>query len=209
MSSQFQNLKNFIRHARHANDPPAQQQQQQQQQQRHAFTDPPPVVHDHTPKQRHDHSTAAGNNKNVAAKAAGQAAQVQGQCQHMEDVVSTGIAGTGVKSTQKNIDSESLARIIAEEKTARERLPMYPGLDRWALLAKMGDGAFSNVYKARDTHGIYGEVAIKVVRKYELNASQVCINPCASLCRFFACFLWVFCNVLCMGTLLTSAGFLC
>ncbi|RPA89750.1 Pkinase-domain-containing protein [Choiromyces venosus 120613-1] len=36
----------------------------------------------------------------------------------------------------------------------------------------MGDGAFSNVYRARDTHGQYGEVAIKVVRKYELNASQ-------------------------------------
>lgn len=101
--------------------------------------------------------------------------------------MSTGIAGTGVKNTQKNIDPESLARIIAEEKAARERLPMYPGLDRWALLAKMGDGAFSNVYKARDTHGIYGEVAIKVVRKYELNASQVCINPCVFFCRFF-CF---------------------
>lgn len=37
----------------------------------------------------------------------------------------------------------------------------------------MGDGAFSNVYRARDTTGQQGEVAIKVVRKYEMNSMQV------------------------------------
>lgn len=37
----------------------------------------------------------------------------------------------------------------------------------------MGDGAFSNVYRARDTTGDRGEVAIKVVRKYEMNSMQV------------------------------------
>lgn len=42
------------------------------------------------------------------------------------------------------------------------------------LLEKMGDGAFSNVYRARDTEGQYGQVAIKVVRKYEMNNMQVC-----------------------------------
>ncbi|KAG0633654.1 kinase-like domain-containing protein [Tuber brumale] len=36
----------------------------------------------------------------------------------------------------------------------------------------MGDGAFSNVYRAMDIQGECGEVAIKVVRKYELGASQ-------------------------------------
>ncbi|RPB14909.1 Pkinase-domain-containing protein [Morchella conica CCBAS932] len=36
----------------------------------------------------------------------------------------------------------------------------------------MGDGAFSNVYRARDSTGEYDQVAIKVVRKYELNAAQ-------------------------------------
>lgn len=39
----------------------------------------------------------------------------------------------------------------------------------------MGDGAFSNVYRARDTTGEQGEVAIKVVRKYEMNSMQVSI----------------------------------
>ncbi|KAF2010585.1 hypothetical protein BU24DRAFT_427703 [Aaosphaeria arxii CBS 175.79] len=39
----------------------------------------------------------------------------------------------------------------------------------------MGDGAFSNVYRAKDNTGQWGEVAIKVVRKFEMNSSQVCI----------------------------------
>ncbi|KAJ8121242.1 hypothetical protein O1611_g10151 [Lasiodiplodia mahajangana] len=36
----------------------------------------------------------------------------------------------------------------------------------------MGDGAFSNVYRARDRQGDAGEVAIKVVRKFEMNNMQ-------------------------------------
>lgn len=53
-------------------------------------------------------------------------------------------------------------------------MPTYPGLERWQLLDKMGDGAFSNVYRARDTTGQFGEAAIKVVRKFEMNSKQVC-----------------------------------
>jgi hypothetical protein len=52
-------------------------------------------------------------------------------------------------------------------------LPRYPGLERYILIEKMGDGAFSNVYKARDTQ-THDEVAIKVVRKFEMNSNQVC-----------------------------------
>jgi hypothetical protein len=37
----------------------------------------------------------------------------------------------------------------------------------------MGDGAFSNVYRARDREGTAGQVAIKVVRKFEMNSMQV------------------------------------
>lgn len=50
----------------------------------------------------------------------------------------------------------------------------------------MGDGAFSNVYRARDLQGDYGEVAIKVVRKYEMNNMQVSVNPGSS----FICDAW-------------------
>jgi hypothetical protein len=64
-------------------------------------------------------------------------------------------------------------RIVAEEREASEKMPYYEGLsERFQLIKKMGDGAFSNVYKARDRQ-TGQKVAIKVVRKYELNSNQV------------------------------------
>jgi len=72
----------------------------------------------------------------------------------------------------KKVNDDILARIVAEEKENKGKLPSYPGLQRYKLLEKMGDGAFSNVYRALDLEGNQGEVAIKVVRKYELNSSQ-------------------------------------
>lgn len=80
----------------------------------------------------------------------------------------------------KKVDQEDLARIVAEENESKGRLPRYPGLERWQLIEKMGDGAFSNVYKARDLEGQAGEVAIKVVRKFEMNSSQVSIGTTES-----------------------------
>ena len=77
------------------------------------------------------------------------------------------------ENKNKKVDQEELARIVAEERESKGKLPRYPGLERWQLVEKMGDGAFSNVYKARDLDGIVGEVAIKVVRKFEMNSSQV------------------------------------
>ncbi|KAJ3515149.1 hypothetical protein NM208_g15000 [Fusarium decemcellulare] len=74
--------------------------------------------------------------------------------------------------SKKRIDDEKLAKLIAEENASKSKFPRYPGLERWELVDKMGDGAFSNVYRARDTTGERGEVAIKVVRKYEMNSMQ-------------------------------------
>ena len=65
-----------------------------------------------------------------------------------------------------------LQQIINEEREQKGKLPKYPGLERYNLMEKMGDGAFSNVYRAKDTQQP-GEVAIKVVRKFEMNANQV------------------------------------
>ncbi len=66
-----------------------------------------------------------------------------------------------------------IEQIVAEERRSRSTMPKYPGLERWILIEKMGDGAFSNVYRARDSTGGTGEVAIKVVRKFEMNSKQV------------------------------------
>lgn len=52
----------------------------------------------------------------------------------------------------------------------------YPGLDRWVLGDKIGDGAFSSVFRARDKTGELGEadeVAIKIIRKHEMTKNQV------------------------------------
>ncbi|KAL4925548.1 kinase-like domain-containing protein [Aspergillus undulatus] len=72
----------------------------------------------------------------------------------------------------KRAREAELEQIIAEEKSSRSKMPKYPGLERFILVEKMGDGAFSNVYRAKDTTGEYGEVAIKVVRKFEMNSIQ-------------------------------------
>lgn len=91
----------------------------------------------------------------------------------------TGKRGNDQAASQKPSETQlrsdhaiEIERLVAEEKENRSKMPKYPGLDRWTLLEKMGDGAFSRVYRAKDSTSQYGEVAIKVVRKLETN-SQV------------------------------------
>lgn len=61
--------------------------------------------------------------------------------------------------------------LVNEEKESRNKMPSYSGLEHYRLLEKMGDGAFSNVYEAISI-STGQKIAVKVVRKYELNASQ-------------------------------------
>ncbi len=184
--STIQNLKNFIRHGKQARnthgDPTtnvspvnAHQQRYQPppppQNHHHAISDP--AIRDHKPlQQAHvpggDYSAANVDNRNVAAQAGGVAAKAVGDKQKMQE-------------RTKDLDPSVIERIVAEERESKGKLPKYPGLERWTLLEKMGDGAFSNVYRAKDSTGqSSGEVAIKVVRKFEMNSSQV---GCPSLVR--------------------------
>ncbi|KAH0551434.1 hypothetical protein GP486_007351 [Trichoglossum hirsutum] len=174
--SAIQNLKNFIRHGKQARatNPPhgdpttiispvhAHPQQRQVQPEEHHVINEPYV----DPKAQHDGTLPVGDypvtnvdNRNVAAQAGGNATRVVGDGQRLDKAA-------------KNYDNAVLERIVAEEREIKGKLPKYPGLERWVLLEKMGDGAFSNVYRARDGTGELGEVAIKVVRKYEMNSSQ-------------------------------------
>ena len=106
------------------------------------------------------YSVQPGNIQNRVAQADGVAAH------HAE-------ANQSLESGSKSRKAEELAKLVAEENESRSKFPKYPGLERWELIEKMGDGAFSNVYRARDTTGDAGEVAIKVVRKFEMNNMQV------------------------------------
>lgn len=191
--STIQNLKNFIRHGKQARDaksPPdqatvsnvhAQQQRYNQyggavpnvQQQHNQYALSDPNVYEHKPMQanadKQGFSAAAVDNRNQAAKAghaAGAAADAQQKAQQKAQAQGAGKDG--------KVDPDVLERIVAEERESKGKLPRYPGLERYTLIEKMGDGAFSNVYRAKDNNGIFDEVAIKVVRKFEMNSTQVC-----------------------------------
>ncbi|KAL1923717.1 uncharacterized protein VTP21DRAFT_8697 [Calcarisporiella thermophila] len=68
-------------------------------------------------------------------------------------------------------DSLLAAKITADRNESYASSMHYPGLESFKLLEKMGEGAFSKVYKAIDKENKQ-KLAIKVVRKYELNAHQ-------------------------------------
>ncbi|KAI9821071.1 MAG: MAPK-activated protein kinase Srk1 [Pycnora praestabilis] len=187
--STIQNLKNFIRHGKQAKasdaphgDPttnisPIHAQQQRYNNNKNVSPPPPNhyaisdpnVMTNHNqlqgaPLPGGDYSLAGGDNRNIAAQAGGAAARAAGDNQKM------GAGGTTER--KKDYDPSVIERIVAEERESKGKLPKYPGLERWTLLEKMGDGAFSNVYRAKDNTGQFAEVAIKVVRKFEMNSNQ-------------------------------------
>lgn len=182
--STIQNLKNFIRHGKQARqahgDPTTSTSPVHAQQQRYAPPPPEaqyaisdPNILDHKPLQQGhvhggDFSAANVDNRNVAAKAGAAAAKAAGDKQKMD--------GGGSIERGKETDPSVIERIVAEERESQGKLPKYPGLERWTLREKMGDGAFSNVYRAREANGQGPEVAIKVVRKFEMNSTQVCFT---------------------------------
>ncbi|KAF4436084.1 CAMK/CAMK1/CAMK1-RCK protein kinase [Fusarium austroafricanum] len=141
--STIQQLKNFIRHGKQARAAPEEAPRKTEQQQ-------VPAV---------QHKTASDPNSNAHYSRA------QDPVNDYDDEYSR-------SKSKKRVDDEKLAKLIAEENASKSKFPRYPGLERWELVDKMGDGAFSNVYRARDTTGQQGEVAIKVVRKYEMNSMQ-------------------------------------
>ncbi|SGZ47243.1 CIC11C00000000810 [Sungouiella intermedia] len=62
-------------------------------------------------------------------------------------------------------------KLVEEEKQNRNAEVKYPNLEKYQVLEKMGEGAFSVVYKAR--HLESGNlVAIKILRKYQMDNAQ-------------------------------------
>lgn len=77
---------------------------------------------------------------------------------------------TTVTSRREKYDVVS-RQLVEEERKQQARKPQYPGLDRFRLGEKMGDGAFSVVYKATDVQ-TGQDVAIKIARKQDISPSQ-------------------------------------
>jgi hypothetical protein len=188
--STIQNFKNFLRHGKQARavnppphaDPTINVQNVNVHHQRYDQYGAPyqqlgisdPNVYDHKPLQagvqvKGDYSGAAVDNRNVAARAGDATARTAGDHQKKQAQ-----QATGARDRKADYDSNVIERIVTEERESRAKLPRYPGLERYTLMDKMGDGAFSNVYRAKDNAGQFDEVAIKVVRKFEMNNNQVC-----------------------------------
>ncbi|KAI0893677.1 CAMK/CAMK1 protein kinase [Annulohypoxylon nitens] len=176
--STIQQLKNFIRHGKQARvtnyDEPARKHeysaQHREAQQKAAMghvSEPGNIAGN--PKRNSipdTYSAQPGDiqNPNRVAQADAVAAH------HAE--ANQGVSGSHSSRSRSRVGDAHAAKIVQEENENRNKYPKYPGLERWELLEKMGDGAFSNVYRARDLKGDAGEVAIKVVRKFEMNNMQ-------------------------------------
>ncbi|PSR79980.1 Pkinase-domain-containing protein [Coniella lustricola] len=174
--STIQQLKNFIRHGKQArvanNGDDAQKKREQSPAQpvaapqKHMAQSDPGFAAPHVAAPQpipEAYSNAPGNGApNRAARADGVAANHVEEKQNLQ-------GGVDGKTKQRMDD---VSKLVAEENASRSKFPRYQGLERWELIEKMGDGAFSNVYRARDLEGHVGEVAIKVVRKFEMNSIQ-------------------------------------
>jgi len=189
--STIQNFKNFLRHgkqARVANSPHAEPTTNVQSVHAHyqrydqygapnqQFSVTDPSAYDYKPLQagtqvQGDYSGAAVDNS-IAAAIAG------------DHRVKQAHQAVGVKDRKADLDPSVIERIVTEERVNKTKMPRYRGLERYTLIEKMGDGAFSNVYRAKDNTEQFGEVAIKVVRKFEMNTNQVCSNQ-SSLLHLF------------------------
>ncbi|KAI8884457.1 Pkinase-domain-containing protein [Backusella circina FSU 941] len=66
---------------------------------------------------------------------------------------------------QRSSNADKIAKLVVEQdKRRKSQIPSYPGLERFELIKKLGDGAFSNVYLACDSE-TGKKLAIKVAQK--------------------------------------------
>lgn len=173
MSTHIQQFKNFIRHGKQARapEPPRDQPttnvsnvhaQHSKQQPLHGISEP---AIGHAKQAAYQSPGAHPGDYSIAGGA--DARNVVAQAGH-------NVANQAGKNQKLQVNQADLAALVADEREKASKMPRYPGLERFILIEKMGDGAFSNVYKARDTQ-TGAEVAIKVVRKFEMSSNQVCL----------------------------------
>ncbi|KAI7869539.1 kinase-like domain-containing protein [Spinellus fusiger] len=74
-------------------------------------------------------------------------------------------------SNERKKTTERATEIVQQENMKKQERPSYPGLEKYDIILKLGDGAFSNVYKAKETD-TNKEVAIKVTQKVGLLPSE-------------------------------------
>jgi len=166
--STIQQLKNFIRHGKQART----NNHDDSAAKRHEPS--PPRANEPAPMMNHPTepvAAAAHHPQPLPDAYSMQQGDMQNRVAQADNVAAHHAEGHQKVSKSRH-DDAAIQKIIEEERASRSKFPKYPGLERWELLEKMGDGAFSNVYRARDLQGNCGECAIKVVRKFEMNNMQ-------------------------------------
>ncbi|KAF9151696.1 hypothetical protein BG015_006351 [Linnemannia schmuckeri] len=163
MAPLLEQLKNFIRHGKSGKD----------MKPRESSSSAGPTSSSSRSSKSRNASRNNSPSRNTAASVGSPATATGGATATPADIQDSGAAtAAAVNATNfNNNNTEAASRIVAEEKQQKSKMPVYPGLERYRLVEKMGDGAFSNVYKAYDTK-MDRLVAVKVVRKFELNAHQ-------------------------------------
>jgi len=73
----------------------------------------------HAGEHQHQHSTSSSLSSSVAT------AQTT--------------AGTGTAAHFNNSNTEAASKIVAEERQQKNKMPVYPGLERYRLVEKMGE----------------------------------------------------------------------
>lgn len=80
------------------------------------------------------------------------------------------------KSNSSKVDiteDENLLNVVPIASHKDEELPVFQELSsRYRIVQKLGEGAFSKVYKAFDSH-LHIEVAIKIIEKDSMSSSQI------------------------------------
>ncbi|CAE6534037.1 unnamed protein product [Rhizoctonia solani] len=151
-------FKNLIRHGKHARAPAAQPAS--------------PVVTDHRASGRDDTSSRTSREMARERERESRERERERERQNAQEK-----AQIQLPSKHDSIPTESkpysreAEMIVAEEREAASKMPQFPALEQFRMIEKMGDGAFSNVFKAVDIR-TGKKVAVKVVRKYEMSSSQ-------------------------------------
>ncbi|CAE6395759.1 unnamed protein product [Rhizoctonia solani] len=150
-------FKNLIRHGKHARAPAAQAAS--------------PVVTDHQAARRDDGASRSSREREREREREIREQERQRQSVQEKAQVQMPSQHESVPATEPKSYSREAEMIVAEEREAASKMPQFPSLERYRMIEKMGDGAFSNVFKAVDLQ-TGKKVAVKVVRKYEMSNSQ-------------------------------------
>ncbi|KAG8724878.1 hypothetical protein FRC12_024261 [Ceratobasidium sp. 428] len=157
-------FKNLIRHGKHARAPAGQAAS--------------PVVTDHhhqaTPRRdRHDDGATASRTSRDRERERERAERAERERQSAQEKAQIQMPSQhdSMPAPEAKNYSREAEMIVAEEREAASKMPQFPTLERYRMVEKMGDGAFSNVYKAIDLQ-TGKKVAVKVVRKFEMSSSQ-------------------------------------